>query len=43
MSLVSLDRVAKTYGTAAARVHALHGVTLTIAARIDPAVTLRTE
>jgi hypothetical protein len=42
MSLVSLDLVAKTYGTAAP-VHALRPVTLTVAARIDPAVTLRTE
>src|SRR5437868_8216894 len=31
MSLVTLDRVAKTYGTAAAPVHALRAVTLTIA------------
>jgi|SRR5581483_6392345 len=30
MSLVTLDRVAKTYGTAAAPVHALRGVTLTV-------------
>src|SRR5436309_12049334 len=30
MSLVALDRVAKTYGTAAAPVHALRDVTLTI-------------
>jgi predicted ABC-type transport system involved in lysophospholipase L1 biosynthesis ATPase subunit len=32
MALVTLDRVAKTYGTAAAPVHALRDVTLTIAA-----------